>query len=307
MQEILTIGSSLIDIFITSEYFQVMQDSEGAKLCQMYGEKLEVEAFEIRTGGGGSNAAVAFARAGYSVAAISETGKDLFANIIMEEFHKEYVSTNFVVQEKKEQTGGSVILVGKDGGRTVMVHRGASSLLDGQDIPHRALKTAQWVHLSSISGQLDALKVVIETLKEGAPKLSWNPGKKELALLKTGQLKVTDIPAAILFVNQAEWDSVAGLQQNLRQHIPEIVITNGGAAGKLLRRENPDFEFSPPQVKVVDETGAGDAFAVGYVIAKLQGKQPQEAIQWGMRNSHSVIQSFGAKSGLLTREKLAGT
>lgn len=308
MQDIITIGSALTDIFVKSPHFEIEQHLDGVKLCQTYGDKLEVDSFVIETGGGGGNVAVGFARLGFSVAVVAETGKDLFSTVIIEEFHKEFVSTNYLIQEKKEQTGGSVILVGKDGGRTVLVHRGASSLLDPQDIPSRALKVARWVHLSSIAGRLQTLQSIGESVADSTVKLSWNPGKAELELLKTGQLKITELPCEILFVNLQEWESVSQLHAELRSHIPEIIVTNGHSEGKIYLKNGVQTEitFTPTSTTVVDETGAGDGFAVGYVAARILEKNPQEAITWGLKNAASVIQYFGAKPGLLTKEKLAG-
>lgn len=308
MQDIITIGSSLLDIFIQSPHFEVQRSSDGVKLCQLYGEKLEVESLTICTGGGGSNAAVGFARAGFSVATVTETGKDTFSGVILDEFHKEFVSARYVVQEKKEQTGGSVILVGNDGGRTVMVHRGASSQLDPQDIPVTALQRAKWVHLSSIAGRLETIRTIGDTLGESKGYLSWNPGHGELELLQTGRLLLSDVNCQIMFINQSEWQSIAQLHQDILSKIGEVVITNGSAPGRVFlgSDESETIDFTPPPSHAVDETGAGDAFAVGYVTGRLQGKEPEQAVAWGLRNAQSVIQYFGAKQGLLNQAELAG-
>ena len=308
MQDIVTIGSSLIDIFITSEYFQIQHGTDGNKLCQLYGEKLEVDSFDLRTGGGASNTAVGFARAGFTVATITEIGRDTYADAIIKELHEEYVSTSYVIQEKKEQTGGSVILVGPDGGRTVMVHRGASSLLDAGDIPAGPIEQSRWVHLSSIAGRRDTLKIIGKRIQQNGKNLSWNPGRGELQLLQSGELQLDELPSKILFVNDSEWQSISSLHNQVRQTVGEVIITNGSAPGKIyLGPDDSDMiEFQPPQSRAVDETGAGDAFAVGYVSGRLAGKEPSEAISWGLRNAQSVIKYFGAKPGLLTQPELAG-
>jgi hypothetical protein len=55
------------------------------------------------------------------------TGRDDFAQIVTQDLERERVSTQLVITEKKEQTGASIILVGAQGSRTVLVHRGAAS------------------------------------------------------------------------------------------------------------------------------------------------------------------------------------
>lgn len=305
MQDIITIGSAIVDIFVTSAAFELQRTESGVKLCQMYGEKIDADSFELHTGGGGSNTAVAFARAGMSVAIVTETGKDIFAQLVMEDLHKEYVSTNFVVAEHKEQTGGSILLVGKDGGRTALVHRGAAALLDPQDIPLRALKHSRWIHLSSIGGRTATLKMIAEAVRIHNLSLSWNPGKHELELLTTGILGPAELPCQVLFLNAEEWAFVENLHKELKRSIPEIIVTSGGEGGTIYTPQNPEgVQFASKHIASVDDTGAGDAFAAGYVTGKLSGTSAQVAASWGVENASAVIQYFGAKKGLLTKEEL---
>lgn len=128
MYDVISIGSSLLDIFIKSDDLEA--DRDGDQQILTYGDKMELSDFHLFTGGGASNTAVAFARLGLHAAVISETGRDEFANLIVSDFQKEGVATNLLIQEKLERTGGSVILVAKNSERVVMVHRGAASLLD---------------------------------------------------------------------------------------------------------------------------------------------------------------------------------
>lgn len=306
MHDIVTIGSALIDIFITAQSFSLEHRDEGVYICQKYGDKVDVDSFGIKTGGGAGNTAVGFARLGFSSAVVTELGKDVLSTVVMDEFHREFVSTNFVVQEKKEETGGSVILVGSDGGRTVLVHRGASSMLDPQDIPLRALKRARWVHLSSIGGRSATLSMIAEGLAIGKTELSWNPGQGEIKLLLNGTIRIRQLPCKILFLNATEWQLLAPLHQEIRTHVPEIIVTNGGKGGIVYTKAEPQgVAYAPARKPVVDETGAGDAFAVGYVAARLRSKTLETACSWAVRNATSVIQKYGAKEGLLTETQLA--
>ncbi len=304
MYDILTIGSSLIDTFIHSEEFKVRNTREGVYLCQSYGDKIDVDSYEVRTGGGASNTAVGFARMGFRVGVVSELGRDVLAQIIEEEFHSERVATNLLIKERKEQTGGSVILVGKDGGRTALVHRGASSYLDPEDMPRTALEHTDWVHLASISGRLATLRELFSALSEGKRRLSWNPGKDELRLLGEGLLPVSDIPCEVLLLNRQEWALLGPVQQELEAHLGVIVVTDGKIGGRYFSRESGWHEYETQEVESIDDTGAGDGFAVGFISALLAGENLSEAIRWGAHNARSVVQQIGAKPGLLTREQL---
>lgn len=306
MYDVITIGSALVDIFIRSKQFVLRPTSKGTMICQAYGDKIDVEGFELHTGGGGSNTGVGFARVGFTVATVTETGKDSLSELLFSEFHKERVSTNHIVQEKKEETGGSVALIGEDGGRTIMVHRGASSMLDPHDIPMRAVKSAGWIHLSSIGGRLLTLKKIGSAIKEGKARCSWNPGLAEIELLVSGKLDIKDLPCAVLIVNLTEWKLLRTIQRQLKQAVPEIIVTDGKEGCKLyLTKKARPISYPSGGADAVDATGAGDAFAVGYVSARIHNKRPQDAVPWGVRNATSVVGHLGAKAGLLTQKQLA--
>jgi ribokinase len=305
MHDVITVGSAVVDVFIKSKQLVLRPTSKGTMICQAYGEKVDVEHFALVSGGGASNTAVGFARAGFCVAAVTETGKDTMSELIVSEFHRECVSTNFIAQERREQTGGSVILIGEDGGRTIMVHRGASSQLDPHDIPMRPLKLAKWVHVSSIAGRILTLRKIFAAVKEGKAGCSWNPGLAELQLLSEGQLKPETVPCQILLLNVQEWKKIRLVQRRCRDHIPEIVVTDGDKGGALyLKGNRRPIRFAAGGKQCVDATGAGDAFAVGYVTARMNQLEPESAVQWGVRNASSVIQHMGAKQGLLSRSGL---
>ncbi len=303
MYDIITIGSSLVDIFVQSRDFSIQKSHEGLMLCQSYGEKIDVDSFAVCSGGGGSNTAVGFARMGFRVATITETGKDPWADVVIKDFHNESVATNLVIHERKEATGGSVILIGNDGGRTVLVHRGASSLLDPKDISVGPLNQAKWIHLSSISGRLDTLKTIFSALKKrkGKPILSWNPGKKELELLREREIHCSEIPVEIFMVNKEEWQLLAGVRDQLIATIPQLIITDG-AKGVELILGGARHHYVPTVVESVDDTGAGDAFIVGYVSAQLYGQLPETAVAWASTNSRNVVGHIGSKKGLCSRE-----
>ncbi len=299
MYEVISVGSSLVDIFIHSSLFSVEQAQKGVLLCQRYGEKLEVDGFNLHTGGGGSNTAVGFARHGFRVGIISELGQDIFAQVVIDEFHRERVATNLLIKEKMEHTGGSVILVDDRGGRTAMVNRGASSMLDAKDIAAGPVERADWVHLSTIDGRLAALEKIFR-LRSKIKRMSWNPGTRELSLLRQSQISFINWPVEIFVVNREEWLSLGAMATLILRQTPIVIITNGSQIGGIITQKQA-YTFQPTKVKSVDDTGAGDAFAVGFVASYMKHQSIDLAVQEALANSTSVIQHFGAKTGLLTR------
>lgn len=304
MYDFVTIGSSLIDTFVHSSEFSLRAEKEGVLLCQSYGDKIEVDSFAVKTGGGASNTAVGFARMGFRVAVVSELGQDALQALIEDEFHQEKVATNYLISERKEQTGGSVILIGADGGRTVLVHRGASSLLDPEDIPPQVFERTERVHLSSISGRIETLRHIFKHAAKAGCLLSWNPGKDELKLLASGKFLVDEVRCDTLLLNRQEWAELEKVQAALEETIAVIVVTDGRDGGRYFLQESGWHEYDSLEAKSKDDTGAGDAFAVGFITALHLKKEPAEAIRWGVHLARSVVQHVGSKPGLLTRTTL---
>jgi ribokinase len=52
-------------------------------------------------------------------------------------------------------------------------------------------------------------------------------------------------------------------------------------------------------VKVIDRTGAGDAFGSGFLSYWAQGKSLKDSIVFASANSTSVVTKIGAKVGIL--------
>lgn len=304
MLDVISIGSAVVDIFIFSPAFSTQQTSAGKYLCQQYGAKIEVDSFNVFTGGGASNTAVGFARLGLKTAIICETGRDRLAQLVKQELIDNQVEIRLMIEERKEQTGGSVALVGPDGDRTIMVHRGAGALLDPYDISSYWVSQAKWIHLSNIDGREATLNKIFSLVARNKElHLSWNPGKKELALIASGELVPSQLPVQVLLVNDQEWTLVEDRQAEILRSIHQVIVTTGRAGGDLYFNGEHRLHYPALSTKTVDQTGAGDAFSVGYVYGQLLGKSPVESVQLGALNSASVVKFYGAKAGLLAADQ----
>lgn len=301
MKKVITIGSALIDVFVKSDDFQLTKSQAGVLLCNLYGDKVEVDEFALVGGGGAGNTAVGFARQGFSVSLIAEMGRDLLADLVLSEQQKAGVEVDLVNQEKREETGLSVVLVAPEGGRTILVHRGAASLLEKEDVDWKKVAKADWVHQTNSSGQWPLLNELFKQAKENKIGVSWNPGKQDIEAMKKGRLRVEDVKADILLLNKEEWAMCHQFADKLKDVIREIVITDGRRGGEVILDGQVGCNYAIKRVRPLDETGAGDAFGVGYVSAHLRGQSLQDKCELGSKNAASVVAQIGAKAGLLKK------
>jgi len=302
MFDTISIGSATLDIFLKSEHFLITSGVVGIEtpkaLCLPYGSKLSVDDFTMQSGGGATNTAVAFARLGFQSAVIAEMGLDLPAQVVLQELSAENVDTSMIIQEKAEQTAVSALLISGAGGRSVVTARGASKMLTKEDVKFDQLQ-ANWIHISSL-GNVELVKAIAQHCKNQRIRFSWNPGGAEIASMVQGELHLHEIFPTLLCVNQEEATEIEQAGYNLEMGGRTVVITNGKEGGRYY--ENSQWHtFSSNPVKVVQETGAGDAFVSGMVAAYLYDRLTPEAIDWGKSESTGVIGHMGAKTGLKTK------
>ncbi|KKU46187.1 MAG: PfkB family kinase, nonfunctional [Microgenomates group bacterium GW2011_GWA2_46_7] len=304
-----TIGSATLDIFMKSDKFKVISSGNvpgGIAMCEVYGGKMEVEEVVMISGGGATNCAVSLAKKDLKTAVVAEMGNDPQALLIHQDLEAVQVDTRFLVQEPGETTAVSVVLIADDGGRSIMVHRGASAMLTKHDLPWEELET-RWMHVSSLGGNIELLKDIVKWAKQKGVRLSINPGLKEIGHKEKLLAILSEVE--ILFINRDEARELWGIDYSdellwkSTQALPGArvsVITDGARGGKVSENGKVYFYQGEKVKKVVDTTGAGDGFASGMIAGVLYGKNYEQAIGWGVKNATAVLKHVGAKKGLLT-------
>lgn len=281
----------------------------GAAECFSLGSKVELDELVFTTGGGGSNAAISLARQGYKTSLVARVGMDLGGKAIIEELHNEKSSVKFIQQDQKVPTSYSFILLSQGGERTILVYRGASKNIDSREINFDELRQAKWFYFcGSFAGDFKFLEKIFKIAKENNIKIAINPGSLEL---KFGMKKLKPLfenvnilmmnseEAAIFFEEKIENEKE--ILEKAHKYINGIFIMTKGPKGVVVYDGQHYYHAGIPKSKIVDRTGAGDAFNSGFVSAILDNKNIEEAIQLGTANATSVIQYFGAKKGLLKK------
>ena len=80
---------------------------------------------------------------------------------------------------------------------------------------------------------------------------------------------------------------------------PKIVCITDGANGNQASDGKKIYFVGARKIKVVERTGAGDAFASGFVACLIKTGKIEDAVRIGSLNAESVIKIRGAKNGLL--------
>lgn len=305
MYDVITIGSASLDIVVKSKNFTLSARPDGSiALCEVYGAKMDVDELLLVSGGGATNVAVGCARLGLKSAVICEIGKDFPGRIVSEDLKDEGVDDQFIVSERLEQTAVSVLLVAKEGGRSALTHRGAAYELESRDITWEALEKTRSVHLGTLGADKQLIIDLFEFFSTREICVSWTPSLKDLEIFTLAELSTNIISCDVMVLNAQEWQTVTQIKEEFLRLVPLIIVTDGSNGGKVFNEGKQLFEFNATQVAVVEETGAGDAFATGILSGIIMGKSLIECVEWGKKNASSVIQFLGAKKGLLTLDQI---
>jgi len=317
MYDVITIGSATRDVFLRSKHIRILDDptfSTGEAQCFALGSKIEVGDILFETGGGATNTAVGFVRQGLQTAFVGRIGhRDARGRELLAVMEDEGVDTSLVVRDHKRSTGYSAILLTPRGERTVLVYRGASADFRVAELPLRKMRS-RWYYVTSLAGNLDVVRAVFRHAKRTHAKIAWNPGAGELTsgyqkLLPL--LRMTDV----LFLNREEASSLLKVDyahdrlvfERLCIALPGLVVITEGTDGAVVCDSGYRYVSSTHNIKVVDTTGAGDAFGCGFLGAYIRTKGDiVRALQFGTANAESKLRHIGAKTGLLRTAPTSG-
>lgn len=308
MLDVITIGAATRDVFLVSKDFQIIQSPRfagGQAECVALGSKLEVDELVFSTGGGATNAAVTFAKLGLHTAVIARIGNDDPGRAILAELTKDNIQTELMRIVPKENTAYSTLLTAKNGERSVLIYRGASSTFSNNDIPWPKL-ACKWLYVSSLGGNVPLLQKLVAFAKQHNLKIALNPGKNELKLavemrelLSSVTVLTVNLEEAQILAESDDKDP-AKLAKQLSYPDLTVVVTNG-AKGTTAHLNGITWYAKTTGVKSISRTGAGDAFGSALVAALATDRSLEDALRIGTLNAESVIQKFGAKAGILTK------
>ena len=304
MATIVSVGAAVQDVFLShSDALKPVCESPEHCFTQLeLGSKADVNQIHFSTGGGATNASVTFARQGHSAIFMGVVGEDPAGRAVLEDMDKENVDTRFVKFSKQYNTGYSVLLLAPNGERTILTYRGASTHYYPGDFTLTDVE-ADWLYVSNLAGQMKVLDELFRQAKQQGMKICFNPGKKELAQRERliGLLEDVDVLALNRqeMMMLVEGDDLETLVRRGLQLVPTVIVTDGTngsltSDGKTLVRAGM-YEG----VEAIDRTGAGDAFASGFLSQWANGASLKGAVVFASANANAVTRKIGAKTGIL--------
>ncbi|GAA3457275.1 carbohydrate kinase family protein [Dactylosporangium matsuzakiense] len=256
----------------------------------------------VRTAGGGSaaNTAVWLAAAGSPVAFAGVAGADEPGDARIAELQAAGVITS--IRRVPGVATGSVVVLTSDAERTMFTDRGANRLLSREDVERAlALPSLRHLHLSAYvlfdEDCAPAGRYALEEAHRRGLTTSLDAASAAPLQSRGGPKFLASVPPVdLLFANLDEAQVLGSTNPaDLRQHAKAAVVKAGPAGATYADAAQTAAAPATPVAKIVDPTGAGDAFAAGFLTAWLTGRPPAEALAAGNTLGARAVQNLGAR------------
>ena len=267
-------------------------------------EGLETRA-SISTFGGGAAANVA----SWLVAAntpsylITRVGDDAAGKAVLDQLDQLGVAHSDKVVPGKN-TGVVIVIVGNDGERTMFPDSGANAGLGVADLPELSEFSAVYlsgyplINPQSNPGVLE----IVEVLRRAKLPIIFDPATVGV-LLEVGVeivrqwLEFMDV----VVLNEEEAQFITGFANpieaaaDLLKIVPTVVIKRGSNGALAQQRDGSLIQIPALPTTVVNTTGAGDAFAAGFISIWAQDGQLADALAAGAKLAAECVALIGAR------------
>lgn len=299
MKKITVFGSSVIDLMVRVSKIPVV------------GETVKSNFFQMSPGGKGFNQAIAAKKSGADICFVTKLGKDSFAQLALEKMKEEDLSIEHVIMTDEHATGNALIIVDENTGlNKIVVTPGACETFTEFDMEtvYPLIKQSTLL-LVQLETNMDATIQAMKTAHESETLVVLNPAPiqaipeelyKFIDILTPNEVEASELSGIMI---KTPDDALKAAEKIKQKGVKNVVITLG-KQGVLAVSEHDHRLFKNYDVKVIDTTGAGDAFNGGFVAALAEGKDLFEACSFGNVVSNLSVTKLGTSLAMPLRSEI---
>jgi sugar/nucleoside kinase (ribokinase family) len=272
------------------------------------GRLVLVDEMSLHTGGCAINTATALARLGLPVEVIGKIGLDSFGDFVLNALAERGIGFNGITRDKQVGTSATMVMVSQDGERRFVHYLGANARLTLDDIDLAMVEAGSILHIGGalvmpgIDGEpmAELLRHAREAGVTTFLDTVWDDTGRWMDILAPSlpyiDYFVPNLPEAQALTGLDDPNEVArallagGVRTvGLKMGVDGCLVMSG--EGQMLRL--PAF-----QVDVVDATGAGDAFAAGFIAGVWQGWPLEKTARFANAVGALSVTGLGASGGV---------
>ena len=278
----------------------VTREQQQELLLALDEEQISVE---IAAGGSGANSMIGISQLGGTTAFSGKIGRDKHGELYREKL--EELGVYDCLTEGEGFTGSSLILVSEDGARTMNTFLGISQELMNQDIYPDVIKSSSYLYLTGYlwdtESQKKAVLNALDEAKKSEIKVAFSLSDPFCVTRhKEDFINLLKDYASIVFCNQEEAFTLfdTEITQKALKNISNLTDTVAltlGANGAVISHQGETSFIDPSPVIVEDTTGAGDAFAAGFLYGMTHEYSALDSGRIGAAMASGVIEQTGPR------------
>lgn len=253
--------------------------------------------------GGSANVAFYISQLGSNSAFIGKVGDDYWGRLFLDDLRKNNITANVSIS-RTENTGVVFVLVFPDGERCFIDDRGANVGLKYEEIALDLIRDSKYIFFSGYSFQDETILNCIRKLLDvtaNDTSIIFNPGAPNLAKeFRESFSNFIREYVSILILNEAEAKYLTqGHSENevidSLLSLADTVALTKGERGSIVTRRGERHEIAASPIKVVDTTGAGDAYTAGFIYGLSHGRDIKSAGEFASKVAREVVACLGAR------------
>lgn len=276
------------------------------------GKLMQVDTISLHTGGCAANTGIGLGKIGVETAIIGKVGADGFGEFMIQRAKANGVGADGIVRTSEASTSATVVMVHPDGERSFVHYVGANAALREEDVTWSVIEKSKVLHVAgtflmpSFDGQPTAnvLKRARELGLITVLDTAWDATGRWMELIEPA------LPWIDYFVpSLAEAQQVTGREDPAE--VADVLVDHGvktvglkmGEEGCYIRQGDTRLSIPPFEVDCVDATGAGDAFAAGFLTGVARGWDLERTGRFANAVGGLCVTALGATDGLRSMEQ----
>ncbi|HVF10434.1 MAG TPA: carbohydrate kinase family protein [Abditibacteriaceae bacterium] len=240
---------------------------------------------QLSIGGCAANTGIGLQKLGVRTAVIGKVGHDLLGHYVRGEMKLQHVHTRGVVSDPDVATSATMVMIAEDGERSFIHYPGANATFNVDDIDWDLIQEAGLLHVAGhfLMPRFDGAPcaAVLQRARQMGLKTALDTAGDQSKM--TMELLRPALPHVDYFVpSYAEARRCVasyGTSRDTPEEVARVFLDEGvgvvalkmGESGSYIKTRDAAWRVPAFQVEVVDATGAGDAFAAGFLAGVVRG------------------------------------
>ncbi len=280
------------------------------------GELTLVDEMHPSIGGCAANTGIGLAKLGVATSVMGKVGRDGFGDLVTGVLRDEGLDTRGVAIDKCAYTSATMVMIARDGERSFIHHTGANAAFTFDDVDWRLLEEARLLHIAGhfLMPGLDGLPCaqVLKRAREMGLTTSldtaWDATERWMDLRPTLAHLNYFVPS---FAEAQRCAQSLNPRANTPRDVAQVFLDEGvgvvalkmGEEGSFVKSRDGEWRIPAFQVRSVDATGAGDAFAAGFLAGVLNGFDLETAGKLGNAVGACCVTQVGTVAGIRSLEE----